>query len=107
MSCTPLPFASMRVLLHPLIHTCLSALEFPYAEASSLHRTKGLPSHLMPDKVISCYTCIWSHGSLCVYSNWWFSPWELWVVRLVVLKIKKQKKVRCACIEHPSHLEEL
>ena len=40
-----LPFASMRVLLHPLTHSCLTALASPYAGASSLHRTKGLPSH--------------------------------------------------------------
>ena len=40
----PFPFASIRVLLHPPTHSCLTALESPYAGASSLHRTKGLPS---------------------------------------------------------------
>ena len=40
----PLPFASMRVLLHPLTHTCLTTPASPYMGASSLHRTKGLPS---------------------------------------------------------------
>ena len=40
-----LPFTSMRVLLHPLTHSCLTTLASPYAGASSLHRTKGLPSH--------------------------------------------------------------
>ena len=39
----PLPFASMRVLLHPLTHSCLTALASPYAGASNLHRTKGSP----------------------------------------------------------------
>ena len=36
---------SVRVLLHPLIHSCLTILASPYAGASSFHRTKGLPSH--------------------------------------------------------------
>jgi len=33
---------------------------------------------LMSDKAILCCTCNYSHGSLHVYSGWWFSPWELW-----------------------------
>jgi hypothetical protein len=65
---TPIPFsvspASMMVLPHPPIHFCLSALEFPYAGSSSLHRTKELQSHCCH---IS-YICSWSHGSLHVYS---------------------------------------
>jgi hypothetical protein len=40
-----LPFASMRVFLHPLTHSCLSTLTSPYAGASNLHRNKGLSSH--------------------------------------------------------------
>lgn len=40
-----LPFASMRVLLHPLTHSRLTAPASPYAGASKRHRTKGLPSH--------------------------------------------------------------
>ena len=39
-----LPFASMRMLLHPLIYSCLNTLASPYAGTSSLHRIKGLPS---------------------------------------------------------------
>lgn len=39
----PLPFASMRALLHPLNHSCLSALPL-HTGATSLHRTKGFPS---------------------------------------------------------------
>jgi len=50
------------------IHSHLPALTFPYTGASSLHRTKGLPSHLMPDKAILCYICGWSHGKLHVCS---------------------------------------
>ena len=43
----PPPLASMRVLPHsPIHHSCLTTLEFPYIGASSLHKTKGLPSHL-------------------------------------------------------------
>ena len=43
-SIPPYP-ASMRVLPHPPTHSCLTALAFLYTGASSLHRTKGLPSH--------------------------------------------------------------
>jgi hypothetical protein len=35
----------MRVFPCPLTHSCLTALASPYAGASSLHRTNGLPSH--------------------------------------------------------------
>ena len=46
---TPYPIspypASMRVLPHPPIHSYLTALAFLFTGASSLHRTKGLPSH--------------------------------------------------------------
>ena len=38
-------FASMRVLLHPLTHSCLTTPASPYTGSSSLHRTKGIPSH--------------------------------------------------------------
>ena len=44
----PIPslhFASMNVLFHPLRQSHLTALASPYAGASSLHRSKGLPSH--------------------------------------------------------------
>ena len=46
---TPYPIphypASIRVLPNPPTHSCLTALAFLYTRASSLHRTKGLPSH--------------------------------------------------------------
>ena len=70
-----LPFASMRVLLHPFTLSHTTPLASPYTGASSLP-----PLPLMSDKAILCYICIWSPGSLHVYSGWWFSPWELWVV---------------------------
>jgi hypothetical protein len=37
------PTASMRVLLHQPIHSCLSDLGFPFPGSSSLPKTKGLP----------------------------------------------------------------
>jgi hypothetical protein len=41
-----LPFASMRVLLHPLTHSRFTALaSSSYAGTIYLHRTTGLPSH--------------------------------------------------------------
>ena len=39
------PPAPMRVLSHPLTHSHLTALAYPYTRAFILHRTKGLPSH--------------------------------------------------------------
>jgi hypothetical protein len=42
---TPPTPVSKTVLSHPLTHSCLPNLAFPYIGASSLHRTKGLPSH--------------------------------------------------------------
>ena len=43
----PIPFypASMRVLPNPPTHSSLTTLAVLYSKASSLHRTKGLPSH--------------------------------------------------------------
>jgi hypothetical protein len=38
---------------------------------------------LMSDKAILCYICGWSHGSLHVYSGWWFTPWKFWGYWLV------------------------
>ena len=40
----PLPFAIMRMLFYPLIHSSLITLASSYAVASCLHRTKGLSS---------------------------------------------------------------
>ena len=43
-SIPPYP-ASVRVLLHPPTHSCLTSLAFLYIGASRFHRTKGLLSH--------------------------------------------------------------
>jgi hypothetical protein len=42
--CIPLPPASMKELLHLLIHSCLTVLAFSSIGALSLPKTKGLPS---------------------------------------------------------------
>ena len=66
---SPFPFASIRVLLHPPTHPLL-----PHLSSIPLHwgikppQDQGPPLPLMPDKAILCYICIWSHGSLHVYS---------------------------------------
>ena len=39
------PPASMRVLPHPPTHSWLTSIAFLYTGATSLHRTKDLPSH--------------------------------------------------------------
>jgi hypothetical protein len=69
----------------PLLWGCsppLTALAFSYAGVSSLHRTKGLPSHccqLRPSSATYAWVPPW------VFFGWWFSPWELWGVWLVVI----------------------
>ena len=86
----PFPSSPLPGAPSPTTHCRLPALAFLYTRASSLDRTKDLFSHWCPiDKAILCYICGWSHGSLHVYSRWWFSPWELWgnwLVDIVVLK---------------------
>jgi hypothetical protein len=39
------PSASMRVFPRPSTHSLFPILAFPYTEASSFHKTKGLSSH--------------------------------------------------------------
>jgi hypothetical protein len=84
----------MRVLPYPSTYSCLTALAFPYAGASSLYRIKDLPVSLMPDKAILCYICSWSHGSLHVYSLVGDlvpgSSGEVWLVDIVVLPMGLQ-----------------
>jgi hypothetical protein len=63
MIASSLPFVFMRVLLHPFAYSCLTPLASPYAGASSLP-----PLTLVSDKAILCYICVWSPGSLHVYS---------------------------------------
>jgi hypothetical protein len=58
-SIPPSPPASMRVLLHPPIHSCLTALAFPYAGASSL---------LVVLFLFSCFELFSSfHSTACLY----------------------------------------
>ena len=78
----PTPFASMRMLLHPLTHSCLAALASCYARVPNLHRTKGLPSHWCQIRPSSATYVSWAM-SPCIHFDWGFSPWELWVVWLV------------------------
>jgi hypothetical protein len=56
----------------------------------SQHQEPLLP--LMPDNVILCYICSWSHGSLYVYSLvgglvlwgvWWVLNWEVLIIELL------------------------
>jgi hypothetical protein len=42
---SPLSFVSKNVLLYPLTHSHLTLLAYPFAGATSLHRTKHQPSH--------------------------------------------------------------
>lgn len=71
---TPLTLRLIRSHLHPFTHSHLNTLASPYSGASSIP-----PFPLRSDEAILCFICIWSPGSLHVYS--WFSPWELWVVQ--------------------------
>jgi hypothetical protein len=73
----------------------------PTPASLSWHGTRSIePSQdlrpllsLMFNKAILCYVCCWSHGSLHVYSGWWFSPWEIsgvWWVHIFVLPMGLQ-----------------
>jgi hypothetical protein len=51
----------MRVFFHPVTHSNLSTLCPPtLGHLSNIHRTKTSPQK-MPDKIIPCYICSWSH----------------------------------------------
>jgi hypothetical protein len=63
----PPPPDLMRVLPNQLTHSCLQALAFPYAESLDLHKNKGAPFPLMPDKAILCYISSWSCECPYVY----------------------------------------
>jgi hypothetical protein len=58
--------ASMRLLLHPPILSHLHALALPYTRASSLHRTKGLPSHYISFIVVVLCLFLVSFSSVCI-----------------------------------------
>ena len=60
-----LPFACMRVLLHPLPSHCSS---IPLYWGIKSLQDQGPPLLLISDKVILSYICIWSHGSLHIYT---------------------------------------
>ena len=60
---------------YPLLPPCLGITLHWDIKPSQDQSTHLL---LMSQKVILCYVWRWSHGSLHVYSGWWFSPWEIW-----------------------------
>jgi hypothetical protein len=60
--------ATMRVLPHPVTHSCLPALAFSYTGVSNSHRTKGCFLPMRSNKAILCHICSGSHGFLHVYS---------------------------------------
>jgi hypothetical protein len=57
------------VLLHPLMHSCLTALAFPYAGASNLHKTKSLPCHRCQTRPSSAIHAARAMGP-SVYAPW-------------------------------------
>ena len=63
---TSLCFYEAPIHPHPPICSCLTALGIPLGTEPS--QDQGLAFSLMPYKVILCYTCSWSYGSLHVYS---------------------------------------
>ena len=72
---TPYPIhltpASMRVLPHAPTHSHLTVLAFPYTGASSLHRTKGIPSHWCQIRPSFATYAAGAMGPLWK-SVWWF-----------------------------------
>jgi hypothetical protein len=80
----PYPPASMRVVTYPPAHSCPTALAFPYAGGSSLHRIKGLPSLWCKTRLFSASYAGRAMGPSCVFFGW-FSSWVLWGGGLVCL----------------------
>ena len=85
-SMSPLPssllFASKKFLPQPCTHSCLTHLTYPYAGPSRLHRTKGLHSHWCHVRQSSAIYVAETTDPPCILFDWWFSPWELWKIRL-------------------------
>jgi hypothetical protein len=53
---------------HPPTHNCFTVLALPLYWGIKSSQDQGPPLPLMPDKAIFFYICIWSQGSLNVYS---------------------------------------
>ena len=79
---TPPP-ASMRMLPYQPTHLCITALAFPYAGASSLHRTKGLLSYWPQIRPCSAIYAAGAMGPSLWLFGYWFSPWRFWRIWLV------------------------
>jgi hypothetical protein len=60
---------------HPLPPESSSIL---FSEATSLHRTKHLPSYWCQKRQSSAAYVAWIYS--CILFSWWFSPWEIWGV---------------------------
>jgi hypothetical protein len=81
----------MRLLTHLPTHSCLTTLAI-YAQVSSLHRTKGLPSIDAQQGRSLLHMQVEPWVPQCVLLGWWFSPWELgeggvWLLDIVVLPL--------------------
>ena len=80
---TPLPLwgcSSTQPPTHPLLP---NYSRIPLLWGIKPPQDQGAHLPLMPDMAVLCYICNWSHGSLYVYFDWWFSLGELWVTWLV------------------------
>jgi hypothetical protein len=76
---SPLPLPLWGCSPTPPAHSYLTTLAFPFAGASSLHRTKGLHSYWCQIK----QSLLHMQMEPCILFGWWFSPGELWVVWLI------------------------
>jgi hypothetical protein len=83
-TCSPIHFASRRVLPHPPTLSCPIAPASPYTVASNVHRNKGLPSHC----------CQEGHSLLHMYLDiliWFFCKFfgllynDKWIVQSFVV----------------------
>jgi hypothetical protein len=69
------PPVSMRVFLHPPIHSHLPALNSPtLGNLLSLHRTRTSP----PINSWQGHPLLHMQLEPCVILCWWLSPWEFW-----------------------------
>ena len=66
----PPPHDSMRVFPYPPTPASLPwySPTLGHPAFTGPRASPPIPEVAIPDRAVLCYTCSWSHGSLCVYS---------------------------------------
>ena len=78
---SPLPFACMRLLLHPPTLSCPTAPASPHAGASISPGPRASPPIAVRQGHPLLHMYLESWIPPCTLLGWWSSPWEHWVVQ--------------------------